>query len=652
MFDFDHPCFLIENKYRFTIISLEVQQFGYNSLYEFELLIFSTTAIRPQALLESSSLYLCDRNNKQLPVDIHAIEYSDDGSQHFQLTAKSPLYRLKEIKRKRIFSQQPIKPLLKVLLAKHNINNVCIQCAEQTIDFMMQHQQSDLHLFYEIIVNYSLRFFFDVERQQWVIQDHSHAALNQTAPSTKILELKHNNKMGAKLQTIYCSLPTEVVLQSYQNLQLDKHSVSTQSISDKETSSIHLTFNQVIADSQQLLQRARALLAQLDCLRELTVIDSSNVLTSVGQVLTVRQENQSRTYTVIALTGQWQDFSHNAGIKHGSNNHWRYFLIPYRTPYLPFNCLLYPRSFVDHLRDLLSDAVTSFGHWPHTILCPLTPLLPPPLINATVSRRTGMQTYKLCFPDHNHETAKDIMAMSPLGKQQEKDSRVLLPFSDNSQVVVAFLNNSYYLPMIIGQISKSTSMDYLVKLKTPQSLELVMTNKEIKLSQNTSHQLLLTNDKQRESLHINADKRYVTFYAKESLKLITEQTLSFNGKAINLTLSNQLTINTERVSINAKRNVEIKTHSCYTYADSLHIETQKLESQAANCSLQSGKQLSINSKAMHISGELTIQAQRIRIKTASAHLQLDSNGLSFAPGLTVTAAIIQLSGGSVWLNPH
>lgn len=653
MFDYHHPCFLINNKHHFSIIGLDVRHFGYNSVYEFQLTIYSATQVKPQALLESSSFYLADINANQLPVDIDAVQHvAIEGEHYVKLTANSPLHRLKEVTSNRVFYQQPIKPLLQTLLAKHNIYNVVFQFNEEIIPFMVQHQQSDLHLFYEIIVNYSLRFYFNVERQQWIFLQEIKSPLNDDNLTTKTVDLIGRDRERTQVQTICCSLPTTIVLHSYQNLAFNKHSSITLSEEGSRSEKITLTINQVINDARRLSQLGQELLAQMDCYRDITIIDSCDGLAGVGDILTVYQGNRSDNYRVIALTGQWHDLSHNAAVEGYSTNHWRYYLIPYNKPYLPFNHLLYPKSFSTHLRHMLSPALESSKSWPHTLFAPIEKPPIPPLINATVSARKGIQSYDLCFPEHNHDKAEKVNSMTALGQQQEGGGRLLLPFSDNSNVVVAFLNNSYYLPIIIGQVSHSTAMNQLVTLKTPGSLALTVTNKQIQICQDSSHQLLLNDESSRHSGVVSAEKKRVVLYAKDSLTLTAHQTMRFNSKTITLSANNQIAIQTKTLHLNAKYRAVFNAHSHYTYADKLLIETQELESQGISCLLQTNQQLRISGQTMGINGELSIQAQRIRIKTATAYLQLDTTGLSFSPGLSISAPIISLSADCAWLNPH
>jgi hypothetical protein len=632
----------------YDVVSYSLQDFGLNSLYTLSLQVSSDHQVNTAALLKQSA---CFRIRQDTIFSLHGditeiIELSPSSHFNYTIVIEPSLQRLRHEEKTDYFTNQSLHSLILTLLKSHYIFDVHCDFSNQVHPFQLQYQDSDLSLFYALILQYGLVFYFEQSK------DFTRLVITDRIPKGRVKKLNIVDT-DALAKPLYCAfnkitthflLPDSLILHTQHAYHLNQ---SYQRTCQNQTSIKGLGQHHVYLPYACYSQKdcdfyAKHFQNGLDWQRSLTQFKST--LTSFAPGDRIIFDNKSdNVFLVLNVQSN--------GSEENTNRH------PATSTVILSNietgfCSPHPLFSVErpqiHLKDFLNkdDSLPPIFSVPYIALTPR-------LLTARIASSESKPPinpdgrYPVILDCNNKKRTPPLLLLHNCVNPPNKPYfGIRFQLYANTRVIVGFINDSSQRPFILGACCEEKE-ESLINNQNPNEnriqgatgLGLCLNDQERTLSlysSNAISNISIQTKVGQEALVFEAQKGEIQYQALKNIQIKSTGTANYHSDTLSFSIAKDYLLAAESYTVTANNcYLEIKG-MCLSESKKIHFEGSQFihsqtgidyESELAQ-SIQTAiiKSDSIDSALLRGLDSLLIECQGVKIKfTQSGRILIKGN---------------------------
>ena len=403
---------------------------------------------------------------------------------------------------------------------------------------------------------------------------------------------------------------------------------------------------------QQLVKSIECLQKQIDSLRLLFLVQTNHNSFNVGDIITIDDQKNLLKLRIISI-------EHDIGAHQRHHASTKLILVPNTRPFLQLDSFFFSEDFFNLLQTKLSCFKNGNGQIPHTLIAPRAKRKPLLYLRATIADTAftppsdDSNQYRLKFLEHDGDLSALTPSLAVFYGQPGQGS--YLPYYANTTVMVGFINDSPFFPIILGAIAdKSTDAQkirYLIR--SYKNLFMAFDQKEnaIIFGKENSTMFCLNPAKQLSTLKIPEKNGCLTLYAKNTFNLKAHSAY-FNAKEMMIQTRKFFSIHCNIMQVHSTQLQITSKLQTFLQAKGLIINSN-FDVKSQRLSLQAQQSLTLRANAISGRGNTTYSAQEsLTICCNSYQLIFAKSGsISTTAPIKIVAPLHNISPQTSWLNP-
>lgn len=454
---------LFINEQYYPVISYDLKDYGFNSLYTLTIKLLTKQPLSPHTLLLKNASFTIQSEPDQLINGIVSVIEENGAYQDkfkYTLIIKPNLSRLKEKCRKDYYAQTDLKTVFSALFQKYRLIEISYRFKNKAIPFFLQYHQSDYDFFLTLIIQYGLIFYFD-SRETYhtlIITDSP-----QQPNRLKQLKLCNDNAMQKPFNCAYqlheqtCLLPDRLYIHTFDaTYHYKRYATNTHNNTSfpghgrHEISLPYACYTQAECDVY-----AKNIQRSIDWQRHLLQLTTHQLALCPGDIIQIEGYSDD-IFRVVSLSGAGSE-AHSHGFLDDAStlqSHHTLILIPINAFYLSLPLCLYEdkQIMISRFNSFLQEE----GSLPQIFYHNIQNITPPPLLgnisgndNMPAIQQNG--SYPVTLEINHKKKAYNVPILQlTLNPHTHPFFGLRFPLYANTTVVIGWLNGCKQHPFILG----------------------------------------------------------------------------------------------------------------------------------------------------------------------------------------------------------